>query len=69
MTAAFSTLDRNPRRNAEEAAAGAVLTIDLGAVRDNYRRLKAKLGSVACAGVVKADAYGLGAAPVAEAHA
>lgn len=67
MTAAFSTLDRNPGRDAEEAAAGAVLTIDLGAVRENYRRLAARLGSTACAGVVKADGYGLGAAPVAKA--
>jgi alanine racemase len=50
-----------------EAAAGAVLTIDLGAVRENYRRLKARLGSARCAGVLKADAYGLGAAQVASA--
>lgn len=50
-----------------EAAAGAILTIDLGAVRENYRRLKAKLGGVRCAGVVKADAYGLGARQVAAA--
>lgn len=52
-----------------EAAAGAILTIDLGAIRQNYRRLKAQLGSVRCAGVVKADGYGLGAAPVARALA
>jgi alanine racemase len=50
-----------------EAGAGAILTIDLGAIRENYRRLKAKLGGVACAGVVKADAYGLGSAEVAQA--
>ncbi len=50
-----------------EAAAGAILTIDLGAIRENYRRLKAKLGGVRCAGVVKADGYGLGAAQVAAA--
>ncbi|UCI08424.1 alanine racemase [Mesorhizobium sp. B1-1-8] len=50
-----------------KAAAGAVLTIDLGAIRENYRRLKAKLGSVRCAGVLKADGYGLGAAQVASA--
>ncbi|WP_031193152.1 alanine racemase [Mesorhizobium sp. L2C066B000] len=50
-----------------EAAAGAILTIDLGAVRENYRRLKAKLGGVRCAGVVKADGYGLGARQVAAA--
>ncbi len=47
--------------------AGAVLTIDLGAIRENYRRLKAHLGGVSCAAVVKADAYGLGAAEVAPA--
>lgn len=50
-----------------EAAAGAILTIDLGAIRENYRRLKARLEGVACAGVVKADGYGLGAAQVANA--
>ncbi|ESY80571.1 alanine racemase [Mesorhizobium sp. LNHC221B00] len=50
-----------------EAAAGAILTIDLGAIRENYRRLKAQLGGVRCAGVVKADGYGLGAAQVASA--
>lgn len=49
------------------AAAGAVLTVDLGAVRENYRLLKARLGGARCAGVVKADAYGLGAAMVAPA--
>lgn len=46
------------------AEAGAVLTVDLGAVRENYRLLKARLGGARCAGVVKADAYGLGAAMV-----
>ncbi|MBN9241989.1 MAG: alanine racemase [Mesorhizobium sp.] len=49
------------------AAAGATLTIDLGAVRENYRRLKARLGGARCAGVVKADGYGLGAAVIASA--
>ncbi|ESY82722.1 alanine racemase [Mesorhizobium sp. LNHC220B00] len=48
-----------------EAAAGAILTIDLGAIRENYRRLNARLGGVRCAGVVKADGYGLGAGQVA----
>lgn len=52
-----------------EAAAGAILTVDLDAVRENYRRLKVRLGGVRCAGVVKADGYGLGAAPVAMALA
>src|SRR5882724_8529882 len=52
-----------------EAAAGAILTIDLGAIRENYRRLKARLGGVKCPGVVKSDGYGLGAAEVAKALA
>jgi alanine racemase len=52
-----------------EAAAGAILTIDLGAIRENYRRLKARLGGTRCAGVVKADGYGLGAGQVASALA
>jgi alanine racemase len=51
------------------AAAGAVLTIDLDAIRENYRRLKGRLGAAACAGVVKADGYGLGATEVATALA
>ncbi len=45
----------------------AVLTIDLGAVVANYRTLRGRLGRTACAAVVKADAYGLGAARVAPA--
>ncbi|MER9654069.1 alanine racemase [Mesorhizobium sp. M0152] len=52
-----------------EAAAGAILTIDLGAIRENYRRLKARLAGARCAGVVKADGYGLGASRVASALA
>ncbi|MCH6588849.1 MAG: alanine racemase [Proteobacteria bacterium] len=51
------------------ARAGAILTIDLDAVADNYRRLCAELGATACAAVVKADAYGLGMARVAPALA
>ena len=48
--------------------AGAVLTIDLDAVRWNYRFLRGKLGArVRCGAVVKADAYGLGARYVAPA--
>ncbi|RUW59118.1 alanine racemase [Mesorhizobium sp. M7A.F.Ca.US.008.03.1.1] len=50
-----------------EVAAGALLTIDLGAIRENYRRLKARLGDVRCAGVLKADGYGVGAGQVAAA--
>ncbi len=48
---------------------GAILSIDLAAIRANYRLLEERLGSVACAAVVKADAYGLGAERVAPALA
>jgi alanine racemase len=44
---------------------GGLLSIDLDAVRANYNLLRQRLGGVACAAVVKADAYGLGAAKVA----
>src|SRR5258708_38282901 len=46
--------------------AGAVLTIDLGAVRNNYRLLHSKLSSAQCGAAVKADSYGLGAARISE---
>ncbi|OUJ00010.1 alanine racemase [Acetobacter cibinongensis] len=45
--------------------AGAVLTVDLAAIAANYRLLAEKVGTATCAAVVKADAYGLGAAHVA----
>jgi alanine racemase len=51
------------------AAAGGLLTVDLAAIRANYQLLRGRLNGVACAGVVKADAYGLGAAQVAPALA
>jgi alanine racemase len=47
--------------------AGAILTIDLGAIVSNYQLLREKIGAAECAGVVKADAYGLGAVEVASA--
>jgi alanine racemase len=50
--------------------ASAILEIDLGAIQRNWRILQQKVGkSVQCAAVVKADGYGLGAAPVAKALA
>lgn len=48
-------------------SAGALLTIDLEALCDNWRLLKAQLAGAECAAVVKADAYGLGALQVAPA--
>ncbi len=47
--------------------AGAILTVDLGALRDNYRRLRSRIGNAECAAVVKADGYGLSAAMMATA--
>jgi alanine racemase len=49
-------------------AHGARLTIDLGAIVANWRACAARAG-VACAGVVKADAYGCGIEQVAPALA
>ncbi|MCQ4159735.1 alanine racemase [Roseomonas sp. GC11] len=45
------------------------LVIDLGAIVANWRDLSARHASGPVAGVVKADGYGLGAAPVARALA
>lgn len=47
-------------------SAGAILTIDLAAVAENYRILAGQAAAgVGCAAVVKADAYGLGLERVA----
>jgi len=45
--------------------AGAILEIDLGAIVANWRVLAAKAAPAACAAVVKANGYGLGAVQVA----
>jgi len=45
----------------DPAFAGAILTIDLDAIVDNWRQLAARVAPAGCAAVVKADAYGLGA--------
>lgn len=52
----------------DASRAGALLTVDLGAIRDNYRLLAGKTRG-ACAAVMKADAYGLGMEQVAPALA
>jgi alanine racemase len=46
---------------------GALLEVDLSAITDNWRTLRRRHPSGPVAGVVKADGYGLGAAPVAAA--
>jgi alanine racemase len=43
------------------AHAGAILTVDLNALCNNYRLLRRQAGQAGCAAVLKANAYGLGA--------
>ncbi|MGI9383423.1 MAG: alanine racemase, partial [Methyloligellaceae bacterium] len=43
------------------AEASGVLTVDLAALRDNYRKLKSIASGARSAAVIKADAYGTGA--------
>lgn len=49
----------------DETIASAVLDVDLEALVANYRAIARQVAPAAAAGVVKADAYGLGAARVA----
>jgi len=49
------------------AGAASVLTVDLSAIAENYRRLKTAFQDKPLAAVVKADGYGLGAERVAPA--
>lgn len=51
----------------DEDLAGAVLSIDLAAVQENWRLLQQRAGRAECAAAVKADAYGLGMVPVCRA--
>ncbi|WP_296713979.1 alanine racemase [Rhodoblastus sp.] len=44
-----------------------ILTVDLGALAENWRRLSTRARGAECAAVVKANAYGLGIGPVAQA--
>lgn len=50
-----------------EDLAGAVLTIDLVALKDNWRLLDQRAGAAECGAAVKGNAYGLGIDPVAKA--
>lgn len=52
----------------DASRAGARLSVDLGAIRANYRLL-ANMSRASCAAVMKADAYGLGMEQVAPALA
>ncbi|MGE4373433.1 MAG: alanine racemase [Xanthobacter sp.] len=68
MTAA-QTHEHETAPNAARSgdAAGAALTIDLGAITGNWRTLADLAGPAECAAVVKANAYGLGVEYVAPA--
>ena len=66
---AAGTTTREPLVMTRSDFAGAVLTIDLDAIVENYRLLQSRAGDAECAGVVKADAYGLGVDQVAPALA
>jgi alanine racemase len=61
-------LDGREKDASETAACGRV-TIDLGALADNWRMLSRLAGPAATAAVVKADAYGIGLEPAARALA
>src|SRR5471032_1516902 len=52
---------------AATATAAGVLTVDLDAIVANWRKLEKSAVPAECAGVIKADAYGCGADPVARA--
>lgn len=54
-------------RQAIPADARAVLTIDLGALKANWGELNRVSGQAECAGVIKANAYGLGLRQITEA--
>ena len=47
--------------------AGAILTVDLGAIQENWKRLAAKAAPAECGAAVKGNAYGLGVDQVAKA--
>jgi alanine racemase len=55
------------RLDVSRLEAGAILSVDLKALVDNWRTLQAICGAAECGAVVKADAYGLGLEAVVEA--
>src|SRR5208282_2149448 len=60
------SLCHSPRPMSQSECEVASLTVRLGAVAENYRTCRRLAGEAAVAGVVKADAYGLGAAEVTQ---
>jgi alanine racemase len=51
----------SPLHKTADPTATSVLTIDLGALRANYRTLRNRAPGAECAAVIKANAYGIGA--------
>jgi alanine racemase len=66
---ADSILSPDAIKAAAQAAATGVLTVDLDALVANWRKLEKTAVPAECAAVVKADAYGCGTKPVAQALA
>jgi len=64
-----SVLSAEANQAAALADATGVLTVDLDAIVANWRKLEKTAVPAECAGVIKADAYGCGAEPVARALA
>src|SRR3984893_9301505 len=66
---AGSVLSPEANQAAALVAASGILTVDLDAIVANWRKLEKTAVPAECAGVIKADAYGCGAGPVARALA
>ena len=64
MSEIGAAIDRERGNGAVSAAARALLTVDLAGIKANWRWLAAVAKGAECAGVVKADAYGMGIEPV-----
>jgi alanine racemase len=64
-----SVLSPEANQAAALATATGVLTVDLDAIIANWRKLEKTAVPAECAGVIKANAYGCGAGPVASALA
>src|SRR5258707_1155631 len=66
---ASGPLSAEANQAAALATATGILTVDLDAIVANWRKLEKTAVPAECAGVIKADAYGCGVAPVARALA
>src|SRR5436309_12076710 len=66
---ASAILSAEANQTAALATATGVLTVDLDAIVANWRKLEKTAVPAECAAVIKADAYGCGADPVARALA